>query len=177
MNTQVSALRFFLKTTLGRLDLAHQLARVDYPRKLPRVLSPGGCGPSAGGSAWTGPHVQGRVECGLWRRTAPQRGCCSARLRHRQQADADPRRAGQGTQRPAPGYSPGSCSRSCAPGGCSAARRAGCSRAGILYYRSRTASSTAPATPPPMPPVSGPGSRRTRSGIPSAPISWRPGST
>ena len=40
MNTQVSALRFFLKTTLGRLDLAHSLARVDYPRKLPRVLSP-----------------------------------------------------------------------------------------------------------------------------------------
>jgi integrase/recombinase XerD len=40
MNTQVSALRFLFKTTLGRLDLAHQLARVDYPRKLPRVLSP-----------------------------------------------------------------------------------------------------------------------------------------
>lgn len=38
MNTQVSALRFFLKTTLGRLDLAHSLARVNYPRKLPRVL-------------------------------------------------------------------------------------------------------------------------------------------
>ena len=40
MNTQVSALRFFLKTTLGRLDLVHNLARVEYPRKLPRVLSP-----------------------------------------------------------------------------------------------------------------------------------------
>jgi site-specific recombinase XerD len=40
MNTQVSALRFFLKTTLGRLDLTHSLARVEYPRKLPRVLSP-----------------------------------------------------------------------------------------------------------------------------------------
>jgi len=40
MNTQVSALRFFLKTTLGRLDLAHSLARVDYPRKLRRVLAP-----------------------------------------------------------------------------------------------------------------------------------------
>ncbi len=83
MNTQVSALRFFLKTTLGRLDLAHQLARVDYPRKLPRVLSPEDVARLAGGSAWTGPQVQGRVECGLWRRTAPQRGCCSARLRRR----------------------------------------------------------------------------------------------
>lgn len=40
MNAQVSALRFFFKTTLGRLDLAHQLARVDYQRKLPRVLPP-----------------------------------------------------------------------------------------------------------------------------------------
>lgn len=39
MNTQVSALRFFFKTTLGRFDLVHQLARVEYPRKLPRVLS------------------------------------------------------------------------------------------------------------------------------------------
>ena len=38
MNTQVSALRFFFKTTLGRFDLVHQLARVEYPRKLPRVL-------------------------------------------------------------------------------------------------------------------------------------------
>jgi integrase/recombinase XerD len=38
MNTQVSALRFFLKITLGRLDLVHALARVDYPRRLPRVL-------------------------------------------------------------------------------------------------------------------------------------------
>ena len=39
MKTQVSALRFLFKTTLGRVDLAYQLARVDYPRKLPRVLS------------------------------------------------------------------------------------------------------------------------------------------
>jgi len=38
MNTQVSALRFFFGKTLGRLDLAHQLSRVDYPCKLPRVL-------------------------------------------------------------------------------------------------------------------------------------------
>ena len=38
MNSQVSALRFFPKVTLGRLDLCHALARVDYPRKLPRVL-------------------------------------------------------------------------------------------------------------------------------------------
>jgi len=39
MNAQASALRFFLAITLGRADLAHQLARTHYPRKLPRVLA------------------------------------------------------------------------------------------------------------------------------------------
>src|ERR1700758_3848692 len=40
VNTQASALRFFFTITLGRADLAHQLARTHYPRKLPRVLAP-----------------------------------------------------------------------------------------------------------------------------------------
>jgi site-specific recombinase XerD len=40
MNTQASALRFFFGITCGRADLAHQIARTHYPRKLPRVLSP-----------------------------------------------------------------------------------------------------------------------------------------
>ena len=39
MNAQASALRFFFTMTLGRADLAHQLARTHYPRKLPRVLT------------------------------------------------------------------------------------------------------------------------------------------
>ena len=39
MNSQASALRFFLTITLGRAELAHQLARTHYPRKLPRVLA------------------------------------------------------------------------------------------------------------------------------------------
>src|SRR5262249_45942550 len=39
-NEQASALRFFFTITLGRADLAHQLARTHYPRKLPRVLTP-----------------------------------------------------------------------------------------------------------------------------------------
>ncbi len=39
MNAQASALRFFFTITLGRADLAHQLARAHYPRKLPRVLA------------------------------------------------------------------------------------------------------------------------------------------
>lgn len=40
MNTQASALRFLLSVTCGRADLAHQIARTPYPRRLPRVLSP-----------------------------------------------------------------------------------------------------------------------------------------
>src|ERR1700758_2033741 len=40
MNSSASALRFFFKVTLGRADLATQLARIHYPRRLPRVLSP-----------------------------------------------------------------------------------------------------------------------------------------
>jgi integrase/recombinase XerD len=39
MNGQASALRFFFTVTLGRADLAHQLARTRYPRKLPRILT------------------------------------------------------------------------------------------------------------------------------------------
>jgi site-specific recombinase XerD len=40
INQAATALRFFFATTLGRSELALHLARVHYPRKLPRVLSP-----------------------------------------------------------------------------------------------------------------------------------------
>jgi site-specific recombinase XerD len=40
LNSSVAASRFFFKITLGRADLATQLARIHYPRRLPRVLSP-----------------------------------------------------------------------------------------------------------------------------------------
>ena len=40
LNNSASALRFFFGTTLDRPELARHLARVHYPRKLPRVLSP-----------------------------------------------------------------------------------------------------------------------------------------
>jgi len=39
MNSSTVALRFLLTVTLGRANLAAQLTRVHYPRKLPRVLS------------------------------------------------------------------------------------------------------------------------------------------
>jgi integrase/recombinase XerD len=40
MNSSAVALRFLLTVTLGRANLATQLTRVNYPRRLPRVLSP-----------------------------------------------------------------------------------------------------------------------------------------
>ena len=40
MNQVATALRFFFAVTLGRSELALHLARVHYPRKLLRVLSP-----------------------------------------------------------------------------------------------------------------------------------------
>ena len=40
MNSSTVALRFFFTTTLGLGNIGQQLTRVDYPRKLPRVLSP-----------------------------------------------------------------------------------------------------------------------------------------
>jgi len=40
LNSQASGLRFFFTITLGRADLTHQLTRTNYPRKLPRILSP-----------------------------------------------------------------------------------------------------------------------------------------
>jgi len=38
-NSSVAALRFFFTVTLGHANLARQLARMHYPRRLPRVLS------------------------------------------------------------------------------------------------------------------------------------------
>jgi integrase/recombinase XerD len=46
MNTQASALRFLFTTTMGRVDLAHQLARLTYPRSDTR--------------SWTPPHATPR---------------------------------------------------------------------------------------------------------------------
>ena len=39
LNSATSAIRFFFGTTLDRPELARHLARVHYPRPLPRVLS------------------------------------------------------------------------------------------------------------------------------------------
>ena len=100
MNSSTVALRFFFTFTLGRGNLAQQLTRVDYPRKLPRVLSPDDVARLLEVAPGTGPQVQGGALRRLWRGPAGHGGRQPQGLRHRQQADADPRRAGQGPQGP-----------------------------------------------------------------------------
>ena len=95
MNTQVSALRFFFGKTLGRLDLAHQLSRVDYPRKLPRVLPMDDVTRLL--EAAPGPGLKYKAALSI-AYGAGLRGGDAARLRHRQQAHADPGRARQGPE-------------------------------------------------------------------------------
>ena len=98
MNTQVSALRFIFAITLGRTDLAHQLARTHYPRKLPRVLA----------REQVAQLIEAAPGPGLKYKTAPSiaygaglRGGEVVDRRHRFQADADPCRARQRPQGPA----------------------------------------------------------------------------
>src|SRR6516162_8347420 len=108
MNTQASALRFFFTITLGRADLAHQLARTHYPRKLPRVLAREQvarlieAAPGPGLKYKTALSIAGACPGeGRGRRSARRRGRHAAGQRHRFQADADPRRDGQRPQEPA----------------------------------------------------------------------------
>ena len=98
INCSVSALRFFFTMTLDRPDLSRRLVLARYPRKLPAVLSVEEVGRLLEVSA--GPQVQGDT----WRRL--RRGPPGVRSRqpqgrrHRQHADADPDRTGQGPQGP-----------------------------------------------------------------------------
>jgi integrase/recombinase XerD len=98
MNTQASALRFFFTITLGRADLAHQLARTHYPRKLPRVLAPDQVARLIEAAPGPRSQVQGSARHRLRRRSARRRGRHAAGRRHRFGAHADPCRDGQGPQ-------------------------------------------------------------------------------
>lgn len=161
MNTQASALRFFLSVTCGRADLAHQIARTHYPRKLPRVLSPEDVARVIEAAPGPGLKYKAALSAAYG---AGLRGGEVAMLRV---GDIDSKRMlirvemGKGRKDRHALLSPRllDC---CAHGGGSAARRAGCSRAAIRYCQSLCASSIAPATWPPMPPGSAPGCRRIR---------------
>ena len=67
LNSSVTALRFFFGATLDRAELARHLARVHYPRKLPRVLSPEEVGRLLEAAPGPRPEVQGGPEHRLWR--------------------------------------------------------------------------------------------------------------
>src|SRR5258708_2871832 len=97
VNSSAVALRFLFTVTLGRANLATQLTRVHYPRRLPRVLSPEGCTIARSG-ARSRPQVQGGAERCLRCRAARVRSGLAEGLRYRQQAPIDPGGAGQGPQ-------------------------------------------------------------------------------
>ena len=98
INSAASALRFFFTITAGRAELAHQLARAHYPRKLPSYSRAGRGGASARGGARPWPQVQSCAEHRLWRRSARRRGRHAACRRHQFKAHAHPRRDGQRPQ-------------------------------------------------------------------------------
>jgi integrase/recombinase XerD len=54
LNSSASALPFFFATTLDRAEIARHLARVHYPRKLPRMLCPEEVGRLLGSSSGSG---------------------------------------------------------------------------------------------------------------------------
>ena len=74
VNSSAVALRFLFTVTLGRANLATQLTRVHYPRRLPRVLSPEDVGRLLEAAPGPGPQVQGGAERCLWGRAARVRG-------------------------------------------------------------------------------------------------------
>ena len=78
MNAQASALRFFFTITLGRADLAHQLARTHYPRKLPRVLAAEQVARLIEAAPGPGLKYKTRAQHCLRRRSARRRGCHAA---------------------------------------------------------------------------------------------------
>jgi len=135
INTQVSALRFFFTITLGRADLAHQLARTHYPRKLPRVLAREQVARLI--EAAPGPGLKYKTALSI-AYGAGLRGGEVVMLRI---GDIDSKRMlirvelGKG-RKSLPRRRPGigmpccrrSCFRCCAPGGRNAGREAGCSR-------------------------------------------------
>ena len=113
-----------------------------HPRKLPAVLSV----EEVGRLLEAAPGLKHKAALGdrLWRGPARVRGGAPQGRRYRQQAHADPRRAGQGRARTATPCCRRNCSRCCGCGGrkaggaASCCRTAGCSRAQLPRCRSRT---------------------------------------
>jgi hypothetical protein len=176
MNTQASALRFFFTITLGRADLAHQLARTHYPRKLPRVLAAEQVARLI--EAAPGPGLKYKSALSI----AYGAGLRGGEVVMLRVGDIDSKRMlirvemGKGARIGMPCCRRSFC-RCCAHGGCNAGREAGCSRVRTRCGRYRCASSTASAVWRPRPRGSAAGSRRIRCATRSPRICWRAIST
>jgi integrase/recombinase XerD len=144
VNSSAVALRFLFTVTLGRANLAAQLTRVHYPRRLPRVLSPEDVARLI--EAAPGPGLKYKaalsVAYGAGLRASEVvalkvTDIDSKRMliRVEQGKSLPPRR--RGAARTATPCSRRSCSKCCAPGGGNAGRRAGCSRGAIRSCPSR----------------------------------------
>ena len=107
-------------------------------RRRGRALSRGGAEPED-------PHG---ADDGLCRRAARLGGGRAQGRRHRQRADGDPRRAGQGRQGPLRHAVAAAARRSCAPTGGSRGRRTGCFPAATTSSRSTSRCCTPPAARP-----------------------------
>jgi site-specific recombinase XerD len=157
LNSQASALRFFFTITLGRADIAHQLARAHYPRKLPRVLTPEEVARLL--EAAPGPGLKYKAALSV----AYGAGLRGGEVVMLRVGDIDsermliPKWRWARAVRTAMPCSRRSCWRSCAPGGDNAGRAAGCFRDAIRCSRSPPASSIASAIWRPRRPGSAPG--------------------
>jgi site-specific recombinase XerD len=126
-NSAAVALRFLFLVTLGRPDLAHQLTRLSYPRKLPRILSPEDVARLL--EAAPGPGLKYKAALSI-AYGAGLRAAEVAMLRTGDIESSKARAARTGMR-----CSRRSCWRCCAPGGSNAARKAGCFRAAIPSCR------------------------------------------
>src|SRR4051794_21510194 len=98
LNQIVCALRFFYGVTLGQATVPERIAYAREPSKLPVVLSADEVVRFL--EAIPKPQKPHRVDHGLCRRTARVGSGSLEDRRHRQPADGDPGRAGQGWQGP-----------------------------------------------------------------------------
>jgi hypothetical protein len=173
MNAQASALRFFFTITLGRADLAHQLARTHYPRELPRVLPPDQVARLL--ETAPGPGLKYKAALGI----AYGAGLRGGEVVMLRVCDIDSARMLTASRWARAARIGMPCCRHsffrcCAHGGCNAGREVGCSRARTRSGQLRCASSTASAT---WRRGSAARLRRIRCGTRSPRISWRAIST
>src|SRR5262245_50190400 len=175
LNSSASALRFFFGTTLDRAELARHLARVHYPRKLPRVLSPEEVGRLL--EAAPGPGLKYKAALSI----AYGAGLRAGEVVMLRVGDIDSKRMlirveqGKGGKDRHAMLSPQLLELLRA--WWLVARQAGCSPAAIRCCRSRPASSTASATWRRKRPGSAPGSLPTLCGTALPRTCWRAAST